>query len=204
MSADALSPSWDPALELGHAFIGTTQASTALQRAHGHRDLRRLEPRDHRGDALAIRIRAVSQQGTVQRDELAGGLRAVTQEGLAVPGGGIHLQKQVRELHAADELVDGLAGADRLRLIGQCRDRRQVQHAVGPDLDLAASLRLGHGGDAGHKVGQQGLQELGRRRGHPEQFDLFVALHSPLRRRDEHLVPLPKAQGVSRHQPRDH
>jgi hypothetical protein len=32
-----------------------------------------------------------------------------------------------------------------------------VEHAVGTDLDLAASLRLGHGGHAGHEVGQYGL-----------------------------------------------
>ena len=34
----------DPALELGHALVGATQPSAALQRTHGHRDLRWLEP----------------------------------------------------------------------------------------------------------------------------------------------------------------
>jgi len=56
----------------------------------------------------------VSQQRAVDGNELVGGLRAVAEQRFAEPSGGIHLQKHVRELDAADEVVDGFARSDRL------------------------------------------------------------------------------------------
>ena len=152
----------NPALELGHALIGSAQAAAAFQGTHGHRDLSGFEAGDHRRHALGIRIGTVRQQRAVQGHEFVGGLRAVAEQRFAVPGGGIHLQQHVRELYAADEVTDGLARAHWLGLIRQCRDRRQVEHAVGADLDLAAPLGLCHRGHAGHQVGQQRLQERDR------------------------------------------
>lgn len=187
---------WGSALELGHALVGPAQAAAAFQGAHGHGDLRGLQARDHRRHAPRIRIGAMGQQGAVQGHEFVSGLRAVAEQRLAVTGGGVHLQQHVRELNAADGVVDALACAYRLGLIRQCRDGRLVEHSVGADLDLAAHLGLCHRSHAGYQVGQQGLQEFGRGFGHAQQLKLLVPLHRPLRRRDEHLVSLPKAQRV--------
>lgn len=95
----------NPALELGHALIGSAQAAAAFQGTHGHRDLSGFEAGDHRRHALGIRIGTVRQQRAVQGQEFVGGLRAVAEQRFAVPGGGIHLQQHVRELYAADEVA---------------------------------------------------------------------------------------------------
>jgi hypothetical protein len=131
-----------------------------------------------------------ASKAPIQGQQLRHRFGAVPEQDPAKVAQRVDVQQQVGELNVADHPVDGLALAPRLAVVGPGRKLRQVQHAVGADLEL------GDGRDADLHFGQQRLEVFvggGRQLQHGEEARL-VAL--PFVARYQHLVTIAEAHRV--------
>ena len=132
------------ALELDHPLVGSPQAPVSLQRPHRDRHPRRVQAGDHRRYALGIDVGPVREQGGIHRQEFCDSFCPVAQERLAVVAQGIDLQQEIGELDVPDLSVNQLAQAARFAFVGQRCDGRQMEHALGIDVERALLAGFGH------------------------------------------------------------